>query len=113
MNDSDDDPPEVAMLEKAAEWRLRLVDADPADQRSAAAARQLEKLANDPEVVTRHGIALQGLDISSQLVAVIEAIIAEDHEVGVGPVKLQALRRSADQALERGAPADHDQASAS
>ena len=71
------------------------------------------ELANDPEVVTRHGIALQGLDISSQLVAVIEAIIAEDHEVGVGPVKLQALRRSADQALERGAPADHDQASAS
>ena len=43
----DDDPPEVIDLERAAEWRLRKVDADPADHRSAAAARQLQKLADD------------------------------------------------------------------
>jgi hypothetical protein len=47
MSGSDDDPPEVTLLEKAAEWRMRLVDADPADDRSAAAARHLEKLANE------------------------------------------------------------------
>jgi hypothetical protein len=47
MIGNDDDPPEVTMLEKCAEWRLRLVDADPSDERSAAAARQLEKLARE------------------------------------------------------------------
>jgi hypothetical protein len=41
----DDDPPEVAELEAAAEWRLRQVDANPADTKSAAAARQLKALA--------------------------------------------------------------------
>ena len=43
----DDDPPEVAELEAAAEWRLRQVDADPADAQSAAAARQLQGLADE------------------------------------------------------------------
>jgi hypothetical protein len=47
MSGSNDDAPEVTMLEKASEWRLRLVDADPGDERSARAARQLEKLANE------------------------------------------------------------------
>lgn len=42
----DDDLPEVAELEAAAEWRLRQVDADPNDTRSAAAARQLQALAD-------------------------------------------------------------------
>jgi hypothetical protein len=41
----DDDSPEVAELEAAAEWRLRQVDAAPDDARSAAAARQLQALA--------------------------------------------------------------------
>jgi hypothetical protein len=40
-----DDPPEVAELEAVAEWRLRQVDADPSDAQSAAAARQLQALA--------------------------------------------------------------------
>ncbi len=44
---SDDDLFEVEQLERAAEWRLRKVDEDPADEKSAAAARQLEKLAED------------------------------------------------------------------
>jgi hypothetical protein len=39
--------PEIEELEWTAEWRLRLVDADPTDSGSAAAARLLEKLADD------------------------------------------------------------------
>jgi hypothetical protein len=39
--------PEVEELERAAAWRLRLVDADPTDTASAAAARLLEALATD------------------------------------------------------------------
>jgi len=41
----DGDPPEVTDLVRAAEWRERKVDTDPADERSARAARQLRKLA--------------------------------------------------------------------
>ena len=44
---ADDDPPEVAELEAAAEWRLRQVDADPGDAQSAGAARQLRALADE------------------------------------------------------------------
>ncbi|HVC63007.1 MAG TPA: hypothetical protein VND19_21920 [Acetobacteraceae bacterium] len=41
------DPPEIADLEAAAEWRLRKVDTDPGDRQSAAAAQRLRKLAGD------------------------------------------------------------------
>ncbi|MBN8897986.1 MAG: hypothetical protein BGO51_02250 [Rhodospirillales bacterium 69-11] len=41
------DPPEVLELEAAAETRLRRVDADPSDTRSAAAAQRLRALAAD------------------------------------------------------------------
>jgi hypothetical protein len=41
------EPPEIEELERAAEWRLRLVDADPADQASARAAELLQRLAED------------------------------------------------------------------
>ncbi len=44
---SDDDPFEVEQLERAAEWRLRKVDEDPADERSATAARELQRLAEE------------------------------------------------------------------
>ncbi len=44
---SDDDPFEAELLERAAAWRLRKVDEVPADEKSAAAARQLERLAED------------------------------------------------------------------
>src|ERR1700722_7683613 len=43
----DEDIPEVAELERAAEWRSRIVDAKPSDEQSARAARQLRKLAKD------------------------------------------------------------------
>ena len=39
------DPPEVEDLERAADWRLRRVDANPTDRESAAAAALLQKLA--------------------------------------------------------------------
>jgi hypothetical protein len=41
------DLPEVEELERTAEWRLRLVDADPNDQVSVAAAALLQHLADD------------------------------------------------------------------
>ena len=40
------EPPEIEQLERASEWRLRLVDLDPADSVSAAAAQTLHQLAD-------------------------------------------------------------------
>jgi hypothetical protein len=42
-----EDHPEIEELQRTAAWRLRLVDADPGDTASAAAAALLETLAND------------------------------------------------------------------
>jgi hypothetical protein len=47
MTDDTSEPPEVEELERTAAWRLRLLDADPADTASADAARLLETLAGD------------------------------------------------------------------
>jgi hypothetical protein len=44
---SEYDHPEAEALERAAEWRLRLADADPADAAQRAAAGQLQKLAEE------------------------------------------------------------------
>jgi hypothetical protein len=44
---SDEDQFEAEELERVAAWRLRRVDEDPADAKSAAAAGQLERLADD------------------------------------------------------------------
>jgi hypothetical protein len=44
---SDDDQFEAEQLQRVAEWRLRRVDDDPADEKSAAAARLLETLAEE------------------------------------------------------------------
>ena len=43
----DDDLPEAVELERVAEWRRRKVDANPADEQSAKASGQLQKLADD------------------------------------------------------------------
>ena len=43
----DEDRPEIEALERAAAWRLRLLDADPSDAVSESAARLLEGLAAD------------------------------------------------------------------
>lgn len=47
MTDPAADPPEIAELEHAAAWRLRLLDADPDDRASRAAADRLQALADD------------------------------------------------------------------
>ena len=47
MPGPDEDLLEAIELEQAAEWRLRKVDANPADTQSAVAAAQLQKLANE------------------------------------------------------------------
>jgi hypothetical protein len=39
--------PEIDELERAAAWRLRKVDEDPSDDRSATAAAQLQKIAEE------------------------------------------------------------------
>lgn len=47
MTDKAQDVPEIDELERTAAWRLRRVDADPADTTSGVAARLLEALAVD------------------------------------------------------------------
>ena len=44
---TDHENPEAEALERAAEWRMRQADANPADTASIAAARHLQKLATD------------------------------------------------------------------
>ena len=44
---ADEDITEAVELEQVAEWRLRLVDAQQDDSASAAAARHLQKLADE------------------------------------------------------------------
>ena len=43
---TEEDPPEVLDLERAAEWRLRCVDRNPGDKTSAEAAALLQRLAH-------------------------------------------------------------------
>lgn len=62
-----------------------------------------EELAADTDVVTRHGPALQNVDIAMQMIAAIEAIMEDQGNVEPNNAKLVGLRRSADQALQRGA----------
>jgi hypothetical protein len=42
-----DDPIEAQELERAADWRIGKLGADPADRKSAAATKLLQKLADD------------------------------------------------------------------
>lgn len=81
--------------------------ADPAAQRSADLRRVsdlledlVEVLAGDPEVVTRHGVALQNLDIAMQVLAAMDAIGLAHEDVRHDSEKMAGLRRSADQALQ-------------
>jgi len=47
LADMTPEPPEIEELERAAAWRLRLVDADASDSASAKAASILQRLADD------------------------------------------------------------------
>ena len=68
------------------------------------ASRLLESLggilAGDPEIVMHHGPALQNLDIAMQAIAAVEAIMAGRSDLEIDGIKLLALRRSADWALQ-------------
>jgi hypothetical protein len=60
-----------------------------------------DELAGDADTVTRHGQNLQGLDISMQLVAALSSILAEGSDCASAGVKLETLRKSADQVLRQ------------
>src|SRR6201996_7768620 len=45
------DLPEIEELERAADWRSRLVDANPTDETSAEAAALLQRLAGDRRAI--------------------------------------------------------------
>lgn len=47
MSGATPDPRELEALERTAAWRLRLLDADPANAATASAVRLLETLADD------------------------------------------------------------------
>lgn len=61
-----------------------------------------EELASDMEIVTGHGPALQNLDIAMQVISAVATMMDSDGELDLEMIKLAALRRSADQALQRG-----------
>lgn len=67
-----------------------------------------DMLTSDPDIVARHGTALQNLDIAMQVIAAAKAVIAGQSDPEVGAAKLEGLRRSADQALQsnRSHPSD-------
>ena|SRR5689334_4739910 len=67
-----------------------------------------DMLTSDPDVVARHGTALQNLDIAMQVIAAAKAVIAGQSDPEVDATKLEGLRRSADQALQsnRSHPSD-------
>lgn len=57
-------------------------------------------LASDPEIVARHGTALQNLDIALQVIAAVEATISGNAGLEFDVTKMLGLRTSADQALQ-------------
>jgi hypothetical protein len=58
-------------------------------------------LASDADVVLRHGQSLQDLDIAMQVIAAVAGMVEGNADPRDGGAKLEALRRSADQALQR------------
>jgi hypothetical protein len=67
MTNETGDMPEAAALERAAEWRMRKVDADPSDQASLRAARQMEKLAAELRVLRGSKLHLEYVAIQNWL----------------------------------------------
>jgi hypothetical protein len=58
-----------------------------------------ETLAEDDAIVASHGAMLQNLDIATQVIAAVQAILGGPDPRDAGAERLAALRRSADQAL--------------
>ena len=70
-------------------------------RRAAALLDGLEDLlANNPEFAAQHAASLQDFDIATQLIAVVQAIIAGDNGAATS-ARLSGLRVSAEQALRR------------
>jgi len=98
-----DDLPEVEDLQRAAEWRLRKVDEDPSDEKSAAAARLLQKLAEElralqgsPLCREYHAICnwlgeSDGISEFEQRAADYRSRIGFDHSPDNGEAYLRAL----------------------
>jgi hypothetical protein len=61
------DPIEAAELERAADWRIRKLGENPADQQSAAAAKLLSKLADDVRRLRRSAVYTEYLAILNWL----------------------------------------------
>ena len=86
--DATPEPAEIEELERTAAWRLRLVDADPADTASAAAARLLEALAEDLRRNTYASLWTE-LRVDRQLAGESDAIsdyaeLAADYRARIG-----------------------------
>jgi len=60
-------------------------------------------LAGDADVVTRHGTALQNLDIAMQMIAAVQSMFVGRNDRESDCVRAAGLRRTANQALRRGA----------
>jgi hypothetical protein len=58
---------EAEELERAAEWRMRLVDADPSDATSREAAALLERLAEDVRRLQRSPLFVEYMAIRNWL----------------------------------------------
>lgn len=57
--------------------------------------------AGDLDIVTRHGSALQNLDIAMQVITAVDAAVSGESDIVLDATKLLALRKSADQALKQ------------
>lgn len=80
--------PEVEELERAAEWRMRIVDQNPGDTKSLAAAKLLQKLANDlrtmrdPGAWAELGAICNWLGESDMISDYAEAV--QEYRAGIG-----------------------------
>lgn len=68
----------------------------------AAPAIGISNLANDLEVVTRHGDALQILDIATQIIDAVHTSLGTQTAAAAEAVRLAGLHRSAEEALLKG-----------
>lgn len=66
-----DDPIEAEELERAADWRVRKVGEDPADAQSAAAAKFLQRLADDVRGLADDVRGLRGSPAYTEYLAIL------------------------------------------
>lgn len=97
-------PLPVPGLIRSGPWSAGRDEGAELGQHLRRAAELLEALggalAGDLDVVSRHGPSLQKLDIAMQMITAAEAIVADPGCFEMDAMKLAALARSADQALQ-------------